>query len=129
MLQLPTVILHHQTFAGSHYDWLWLDPATRDRLLGYRVPCAPNQWLARKSFLLEPLAPHRLAYLTYQGLITGERGRVIRVAKGIVRGNRIGDVGWDWQVHVHAPKATADALRVRIMPTNCQHCRGIVLCT
>ena len=112
MLQLPTVILHHQTLAGSHYDWLWLDPVTRDQLLGFRIPCPPNQWLSLGSFLMQPLAPHRLTYLTYQGIISGKRGRVMQIAKGHAKGWPIGQHGWDWQLHL----TESQIVRARILP-------------
>lgn len=126
MLQLPTVILHHQTLAGCHYDWLWLDPVSRKHLEGYRIPCSPDQWLSRQSFLCEPLLPHRLAYLDYQGLLTGGRGKVLQVSKGTVQGGRIGDVGWDWQVALTGSHATSQSLRVRVWPISDQHWRCAV---
>lgn len=116
MLQIPTVILHHLTVAGSHYDWLWLDPQSGDHLAGYRVPYPPSQWQPHQSFLAEPLPPHRLAYLTYQGHISGERGSVVQVARGTLAGNRIGKVGWDWLVHLHGSHALPRTQRVRILP-------------
>ena len=116
MLKLPTVILHHQVHTGSHYDWLWLDPVSRDHLTGFRIPCPPNQWAERQSFLAEPLEPHRLAYLTYQGKVSGRRGRVLQVAKGYVSGHAIGDVGWDWQIQVTGMQTDIQVLRVRILP-------------
>ncbi len=120
MLQLPTVILHHQTVHGSHYDWLWLNPDTRDELLGIRIPHPPDQWQAHTSFNAQPLAPHRLTYLTYQGKVSNGRGSVIQVAKGHVLGNRIGKVGWDWQVHLqgsHAPQSQPNVRVFAITPS------------
>lgn len=98
MLKLPTVILHHKTLAGTHYDWLWLDPVTRDQLQGFRIPYPPSQWQSKGSFLATPLPPHRLIYLNYQGKIANHRGSVTQVAKGTVQGHRIGQVGYDWQL-------------------------------
>lgn len=115
MLKLPTVILYHQTASGSHYDWLWLDPVSSKHLLGVRVPCPPNQWVLRQSFLAQPLAPHRLAYLTYQGKVSGDRGSVVQVAKGFVLGQAIGEAGWDWQLKL---KSDCDPMRLRLTPVS-----------
>ncbi|MAX22918.1 MAG: hypothetical protein CMJ19_00320 [Phycisphaeraceae bacterium] len=118
MLKLPTVILHHQTVHGSHYDWLWLDPVSRDQLLGIRIPHPPDQWQAHSSFNAQPLAPHRIAYLTYQGKVSNGRGSVLQVARGYVQGNRIGKVGWDWQVQLTGSHAPQIQPSVRILATN-----------
>jgi len=128
MLQLPTVILHHQTLAGSHYDWLWLDSVTRDQLLGFRLALPPSQWESQKSLLMQPLPPHRLIYLTYQGPISGGRGQVTQVAKGHVKGWPIGQHGWDWQLHITRSKTTKPIARIRIMPIDQNLWQGKVHC-
>jgi hypothetical protein len=116
MLKLPTVILHHTTIAGSHYDWLWLDPQNDEQLLGIRVPHPPNHWHLYPSFTAQPLKPHRLAYLTYQGKISKGRGSVVQVARGYVQGNRIGKVGWDWRVQLHGASPAQSGLRLQLKP-------------
>jgi len=88
MHALSTVILEHTTADGAHHDWLIEDPrlpnpqAPDARLWTARVLAPPSQWTQLARFDLEVIAPHRRAYLTYEGPVSGDRGRVRRVAKG-----------------------------------------------
>ena len=138
MLKLPTVILHHKTFTGTHYDWLWLDPVTRNHLQGFRIPYPPNQWQNQGAFLATPLPPHRLIYLNYQGKIANHRGSVTQIAKGFVQGNRIGQVGYDWQLFKVSGTFSVDPKlkgsdpvsimpRIRLMPIHNKRWRVTIL--
>lgn len=88
MHALHTAILEHTTPAGVHYDWLIEDPSLADprhpdhRLWTARVQPAPDAWAALRRFDLQVIPPHRRAYLTYQGEVSGNRGRVRRVLCG-----------------------------------------------
>lgn len=85
MLALPTVLLHHVTDAGSHYDWLLGDPMdVTGRLWTARVGVPSRHWRDARRFAAEPLGPHRRRYLTYEGEIGGGRGRVTRTDRGVV---------------------------------------------
>lgn len=97
---LRTVLLRHELPDGSwHYDWmLELPPDTKGhpgepedqdarRLMTFRLesrPDEPGAWPLRG----ERLADHRVAYLTYEGEVSGGRGWVRRAARGtyILRG-------------------------------------------
>lgn len=82
---LPTVILHHLERTASHYDWLLANPTDPTGLLWTaRLTTPPQHWRATRSFHLELIAAHRRAYLKYQGLISHNRGRVVRIDEGVV---------------------------------------------
>jgi len=83
---LPTVLLQHETDRGDHYDWLLTDPATaadpEGRLWTARVEYPSEVWSAMGLWPIEVIAPHGRIYLTYEGPIAGDRGRVRRVDEG-----------------------------------------------
>jgi len=84
MHALPTALLLHVTRRGRHFDWLLGDP--RDvggRLLTFRVAWPFDAWASMRSWNLEPLAPHRRAYLAYEGGISDGRGQVRRIDEGV----------------------------------------------
>ena len=84
MRHFRTVILHHTSRHGSHYDWLLEDPAQPGGLLwAARVIHASDAWLSMGAFTLQPIAPHRRRYLSYEGPISGGRGQVRRVDEGV----------------------------------------------
>jgi hypothetical protein len=74
------VVLHHETPAdsarNSHFD-LMLEQSAALRTWALEKMLAVGE-----SVLAEQLADHRLAYLEYEGDITGNRGRVRRLAAG-----------------------------------------------
>jgi hypothetical protein len=79
------VILHHETPSGyprpSHYDLMleWGELESGVALRTWALPCLPE---VEKEVVAEELAPHRLAYLDYEGEVAGDRGKVTRVAAG-----------------------------------------------
>lgn len=90
-----TVVLRHDLPDGSHhYDWLiepmgsaaapaadpTADPDRRE-LIAWRLPDAPDT-SAGTSITADRLPPHRRRYLDYEGPISGDRGRVRRIAQG-----------------------------------------------
>ncbi|MEM1354512.1 MAG: hypothetical protein AAGH88_06460 [Planctomycetota bacterium] len=91
MHTLATAILEHTTDQGVHHDWLIEDPSLANpyapdaRLWTARFIPPPTHWPGLGCFELEVLPPHRRAYLTYQGPVRANRGRVRRVASGVVR--------------------------------------------
>lgn len=74
------VILHHETPPGyprpSHYD-LMLECG--ESLRTWALPCQPK---VDAEIVAEELAPHRLAYLDFEGEIAAGRGRVTRADSG-----------------------------------------------
>ena len=88
MHPLRTAILEHTTANGVHHDWLIEDPTLSDpkahhaRLWTARVTPPPGDWPSLQRFDLTILPPHRRHYLTYQGPVSGDRGKVKRLASG-----------------------------------------------
>ncbi|MBX2852620.1 MAG: hypothetical protein KTR15_12850 [Phycisphaeraceae bacterium] len=88
MHALRTAILEHTTADGVHHDWLIEDPTRPDpkapdaRLWTARVAPPPQDWPQRRRLELTAITPHRRNYLTYQGPVPGNRGRVRRLASG-----------------------------------------------
>ena len=82
------VVLHHTGHGPDHYDFLLATDADGP-LLTWRLarwPVDPADAVAA-----EPLPPHRRAYLTYEGEVSGGRGRVRRVAEGVADGVTVAD--------------------------------------
>ena len=71
-----------------HHDWLVADPARPGdpaaSLWTVRVHAAWDAWPDRGVMRMTPLPPHRRRYLSWQGELTGGRGRVKRVGSGTV---------------------------------------------
>jgi hypothetical protein len=82
---LATVLLHHHLLDGSdHFDWLLQrDPDPDSRLIAFRVSHRFDA--STGGFDAERIPDHRPLYLTYEGPISGDRGRVTRVAEGTCR--------------------------------------------
>ncbi|MEM8758469.1 MAG: hypothetical protein AAGF47_11895 [Planctomycetota bacterium] len=79
----PMVVLRHEVPDGSaHFDLL-LDTAAAEAgpLMTFRCHRRPDVPQAA-PWLAERLPPHRRVYLTYEGPVSGDRGRVSRVASG-----------------------------------------------
>ena len=94
MLPLPVALLEHTTRWGRHFDLLLGDPALEPRDTGagggggarlwtLRLPCDSSCWGVARSLVAVEIAPHRRAYLRYQGPLTTGRGRVRRVDQGV----------------------------------------------
>lgn len=83
MMDLPTVILLHETRDGRHHDWMLANPHDPDGpLWTARVTPPPAHWHELEWWDLVPLPPHRRIYLTYEGEISNGRGSVKRVDEG-----------------------------------------------
>ena len=66
---------------GDHYDWMF-------EADGHLLTWASEQWCAATQAAVLaalPLPPHRLAYLDYEGEVSGNRGTVDRVEAGTHR--------------------------------------------
>jgi len=82
------VILHHMLEGGaSHFDWLIDRPdlTIEHRLISFRCARRPD-FVGLPGFYAQRLPDHRARYLTYEGVISGDRGVVERVALGEVLG-------------------------------------------
>ncbi len=74
------VVLHHETPAGyprkTHFDLMLEHNGVLRTWAIEKMP------VENESVTAEQLADHRLTYLDYEGPISGNRGRVSRVADG-----------------------------------------------
>lgn len=78
-----TVVLEHTLpDRTSHFDWMIEDPLLdgERRLATWRTDHRPDR--AEGSFLGERIGAHRVAYLSFEGAVSGDRGRVRRLASG-----------------------------------------------
>ena len=82
------VLLRHDTPDGSfHHDFMVQFNGPGSPLATWRVKDRIHELVVGDygaSFWAEPLGDHRADYLTYQGEVSGNRGRVTRIAEGLV---------------------------------------------
>ncbi|MCC7408944.1 MAG: hypothetical protein IT442_12805 [Phycisphaeraceae bacterium] len=84
MQRLACVILRHTSSRGCHHDWLFEQPVVSGTapLWAARSSLAPQAWATVGRWMMEALPPHRRRYLSYQGPLSRQRGRVVRVDEG-----------------------------------------------
>ncbi|MBY0311522.1 MAG: hypothetical protein K2W85_05600 [Phycisphaerales bacterium] len=82
-IMTPWVLLHHETPDGSwHYDWMMQSGGNPGgELVTFRTRQRPDD-PSCTHFFAERLADHRAVYLQFEGEISGDRGRVRRLAQG-----------------------------------------------
>jgi hypothetical protein len=84
MTESPTparfVVLHHTGVAEPHFD-LMIESAPGADLMTWRC----GSWPIEAEAPAKRLKDHRRAYLDYEGVVSGGRGEVQRVAEGICR--------------------------------------------
>ncbi len=73
------VILHHTDFGEPHFDVMF---AVGDVLRTWQVPADPRELPVGQSLSATALPDHRIAYLTYEGPISRNRGCVERMLAG-----------------------------------------------
>src|SRR5688572_17041074 len=77
------VVLHHQGVPQPHFD-LMIETMPGAQLMTWRCP----SWPIAQETNLTRLGEHRRDYLEFEGPLSGDRGHVRRVAKGMC------DVKW-----------------------------------
>jgi hypothetical protein len=82
------VILRHETAGGVHFDFML---ESGGKLKTWALPQAPE---AGVEMPCEALPDHRLAYLDYEGPISGGRGSVTRWDRGTCSIERHSDAEW-----------------------------------
>jgi hypothetical protein len=99
----PTVLLLHELPDGtSHVDWMIAtEPQGREPLVTFRVDGRVDEMTDQQRLLARRIDDHRPAYLTYEGPVSGDRGTVRRLARGVV-------VSWDrsgdrWRMKIEWP--------------------------
>ncbi|MDX2146295.1 MAG: hypothetical protein SFZ23_02135 [Planctomycetota bacterium] len=82
-LVVPTVVLRHDLPGGKwHYDWMIQRPGGPDAtLLSFRLEDRIDR-LRWADIIAESTPDHRAAYLTHEGQVAGDRGVVVRLARG-----------------------------------------------
>ncbi len=89
MQRLQTVLLQHRRRVDTHIDWLFENPLAPDgRLVTFRTGQSWHDWPALARWDLLRLPDHRRRYLTFQGDLSDNRGRVRRVGAGHVAVSR-----------------------------------------
>jgi hypothetical protein len=80
-MRQTVVLLHTQPNQPDHYDWLIDQPELSEehRLITFRTTARPDQ---PGKLIAQKTPNHRAFYLTHQGPLTNNRGRVVRVAAG-----------------------------------------------
>jgi hypothetical protein len=81
-------ILRHETAGGVHFDFMLESAGV---LKTWALPQAPQPGLEMPC---EALPDHRLAYLDYEGPISGGRGGVTRWSHGVFSIERQSDDEW-----------------------------------
>jgi len=71
------VVLHHTEIEAPHYDLMY-ETSPESALRTWRL-CG---WPPRSGDAAEPIGDHRRVYLEFEGAVSGDRGRVTRVAAG-----------------------------------------------
>jgi hypothetical protein len=77
MASLRYVVLRHEGIPDPHFD-LMFETSPGSLLATWRS----NEWPVQPRSRLTPLSDHRSGYLTYEGLVSGNRGTVSRMASG-----------------------------------------------
>ncbi len=95
------VVLHHQTDAGSHYDLMF---EAGDILKTWSLTEQPQ---SNRELRCTSLPDHRLAYLEYEGPISGGQGFVTRWDQGTYQ--RQEPMGSDWVVELHGERLAGKA--------------------
>ncbi len=81
------VILHHVVAGGEHWDLMLAHGGV---LLTWQLAREPID-AASLPIPAKRIADHRMAYLEYEGPISGGRGHVVRVDRGTVSIDRLTD--------------------------------------
>jgi hypothetical protein len=87
-----------------------LEQPGTNRLATWQLPCPPERIAAGSSVTARRLADHRRAYLTYEGPVSNNRGRVTIHSRGrYAAAARTPD---RWEIELVSP---AGALRLRLL--------------
>jgi hypothetical protein len=94
----PTVMLWHEVAvtAGipSHVDWLLArEPEAVSPLLSFRLQQSLTDLPIDAVAAAERIQDHRTEYLTYEGPIAGNRGKVVQIASGWIHAVRRAESG------------------------------------
>jgi hypothetical protein len=115
----PTVVLRHDLPDGAHhFDWMIAqDPRGVRLLITFRMDRRIDQLAIDEAADATRLDDHRPIYLTYEGEISGNRGRVTRLREGRVEALRelehgAVELGIAWL----GPQKVSSRQRIRLEP-------------
>jgi hypothetical protein len=100
------VILRHDSPQGEHFDFML---EAGDVLKTWALPRPPQAGIEMDC---DALADHRLAYLDYEGPISGERGDVTRWDRGTYTLERQNSA--EWAVTLAGERLTGQATLIRL---------------
>ena len=100
------VVLRHDSPRGVHFDFML---EANDVLKTWALPQPPQSGLEIEC---EALGDHRLAYLDYEGPLSGERGSVTRWDRGMYIVERQSDA--EWVIDLAGEKLTGRATLHRL---------------
>ncbi|MCD4823575.1 MAG: hypothetical protein K8S55_03140 [Phycisphaerae bacterium] len=89
------VILAHDGHGPSHFDLMF---SIGTALATWQCPRDPAGLPVGQSMSCQKLPDHRLAYLDYEGPISGGRGSVRRVEQGRYEAALVSEERWDVQI-------------------------------
>src|SRR3989442_1319818 len=84
------VILHHIWGAESHFDLMFEHSG---HLMTWRSGLALSE-IGAQPVPITRIGDHRLAYLEYEGEVSGGRGRVERIERGTFEGTQLASEEW-----------------------------------
>ncbi len=99
-LSWPTVQLLHELPDGTrHVDWMMAqDSRGRLPLITFRLEGRVDELADGERLVARRIDDHRREYLTYEGQISGDRGTVRRLARGMLRAIDTGPREWSVKV-------------------------------
>lgn len=89
------VILHHILPGGEHWDFML---EAGDTLATWQLASPPSQGNS-DPILAVRIANHRKAYLTYEGPVSKDRGRVVQFDAGTYNTTRNDATSWSGALH------------------------------
>lgn len=98
------VVQRHEQSDGVHWDLMF---QRGDALATWRSPC-PLADVGDSPVVVERIGDHRLAYLDYEGPVSGDRGTVRIAQRGYFELLR--DEPDDWLIAAHSRAAVPDAM-------------------
>ena len=98
-VELPTVQLRHELPDRTwHVDWLIArDPAGSQPLVTFRLTRRLETLATGQAMDIQRIADHRPAYLEFEGPVSGGRGEVTRLARGLLSVESLAE-GWKLEV-------------------------------
>lgn len=89
-------LLHKMPDGSSHIDWMIAQEGTDEKrmLLTFRLDCRLDKVQIGQSIHAERIADHRWAYLEYEGPLSGNRGEVSRLVKGVITSQKLDESSW-----------------------------------